>query len=50
MLFIEKLNVNQQPENEKVSKTVIKDNIVSLYNSNGELLKSEQMENLNLSV
>ncbi len=48
MLFIEKLNVNQQPENEKVSKTVIKDNIVSLYNSNGELLKSEQMENLNL--
>lgn len=48
MLFIEKLNVNQQPENEKVAKTIIKDNVVSLYNSSGELLKSEKMDDLNL--
>lgn len=48
MLFIEKINVNPQPQNEKITKKVIKDNIVSLYNSNGELLKSEQMEDLNL--
>jgi len=43
MKFIEKLNVNLQPENEKVYKTEIKDNVMCLYNSKGELLKSENV-------
>lgn len=43
MKFIEKLNVNLQPENEKVHKTEIKDNVVYLYNSEGKLLKSEKL-------
>jgi len=47
MKFIEKLNVNLQPENEKVSKTEIKDNVMYLYNSEGELLKSEKVGEMN---
>ena len=43
MLFLEKLNVNPQPENEKVVKTEIKNNVAYLYNSSGELLKSESI-------
>lgn len=43
MKFLEKLNVNLQPENEKVHKTEIKDNVVYLYNSEGKLLKSEKL-------
>lgn len=46
MKFIEKLNVNLQPENEKVYKTEIKDNVMYLYNSNGELLKSEKVDGM----
>lgn len=47
MKFIEKLNVNLQPENEKVSKTEIKDNVMYLYNSEGKLLKSEKVGEMN---
>jgi len=47
MKFIEKLNVNQQPENEKVNRTEIKDNTVYLYNSEGELLKTEKLGEIN---
>lgn len=43
MKFIEKLNVNRQPENEKVYKTEIIDNKMYLYNLKGELLKSEKI-------
>ena len=47
MRFIEKLNVNLQPENEKVYKTEIKNNTVYLYNSEGELLKTEKLGEMN---
>ena len=44
MKFIETLNVNPQPENEKVCKTEIKDNTVYLYNSEGTLLRTEKRD------
>jgi len=44
---IENLNVNSQPENEKVHKTEIKDNVMYLYNSEGKLLKSEMIGDVN---
>lgn len=46
--LIETLNVNKQPENEKVVKTEIKNNIVSLYNSSGAVIKSQPIKNMNL--
>lgn len=46
--LIETLNVNKQPENERVTKTEIKDNVVSLYNSSGTLIKSQPIDNMNL--
>lgn len=48
MKLIETLNVNKQPENEKVVKTEIKDNVVNLYNSSGALIKSQTINNMNL--
>ena len=48
MLFIENINVHNQPENEKIAKTVIKDNVAYLYNSSGELLNTEQLGAMNL--
>ena len=47
MKFIETLNVNPQPENEKVYKTEIKDNTVYLYNSEGALLRTERTGSIN---
>ena len=47
MKLIETLNVNKQPENEKVVKTEIKDNVVNLYNSSGTLIKSQTISNMN---
>ena len=47
MKYIETINVYPQPENERVAKTIIKDNVVSLYNSAGELLKSEPAGEMN---
>lgn len=47
MKIIEKLNVNPQPESEKVNKTEIKNNMVNLYNSEGKLLKSEKLGDIN---
>jgi hypothetical protein len=46
--LIETLNVNKQPENEKVVKTEIKDNVVSLYNPSGTVIKSQPINNMNL--
>jgi len=47
--LIETLNVNKQPENEKVAKTEIKDNVVSLYNPSGAVIKSQPINNMNLN-
>ena len=43
MNIFEQLNTNAQPENEKVAKTEIKNNVMYLYNPEGKLLKSEQL-------
>lgn len=48
MKLIETLNVNKQPENEIVVKTEMKDNVVYLYNSNGEVIKTQPVGNMDL--
>ena len=48
MKFIETINVHPQPENERVAKTIIKDNKVCLYNSAGELLKTNPVPEMNM--
>ncbi len=48
MKYIETINVHPQPENERVAKTIIKDNVVYLYNSAGELLKSDPAGDINM--
>jgi hypothetical protein len=47
MKFIENMNVYLQPENEKIVKTVIKDNFAYLYNPNGDLIRKESIGNVN---
>lgn len=41
--FIENLNVNPRPEEERVVKTVVKDNFAYLYNSSGGLIRKESV-------
>lgn len=48
MKFIETINVHPQPENERVTKTIIKNNVVSLYNSAGELIKTNPVPDMNM--
>ncbi len=48
MKCIETINVHPQPENERIAKTIFKDNVVFLYNSAGQLLKSEPVPDMNM--
>jgi len=46
--IVVKLNVNEQPVDEMITTTEIKNNVVYLYNSSQQLLKSQPIDPINL--
>lgn len=47
MRFIEELNLHPQPEKEKAVKTVVNNNTLYLYNSDGDLISNQVISEIN---
>ncbi len=47
MMFIENMSLTPQSESEKVSKTVIKDDVATLYNQQGDVIETQNVGSMN---